>query len=215
MSLRRLVAGTRPLRPKRPMPPPEQTIAHQLRVIDLLQKKELLLEKKIERETNQAKTYVRGKNKRLTLLCLRRIRNAEARISRLSRQRMSLEQQVELLQDLDLQKQVIVATENGVANLQQMTKEMGGTEKVDTIMDDAAEIIAQSTEISEALGQSMDAMNEDDDDEILEAFRALEVDTMAEDLVMETPTEPLGPPQKTKEAEAEEDFAALAAELAT
>lgn len=70
---------------------PNDTINKTNDSVQLLQKREKLLEKKISEEVEKAKDYLRKGNKNAAALCMKRKKNYEQQITRLHNQMMNLE----------------------------------------------------------------------------------------------------------------------------
>uniref|UniRef100_A0A0G4I9H6 Uncharacterized protein n=1 Tax=Chromera velia CCMP2878 TaxID=1169474 RepID=A0A0G4I9H6_9ALVE len=203
--------------------------------LEVLEKRHALLEKKIQKEQEDAIAKTRAKNKSGALMALKRKQMFTAQMEQVNNQRLTLEQQVMTLESSQSQAAAVGALKVGV----QAQKVMGQTlniDKIDELMDDIQEQKDLQNEIDEVFKQQANVVGDDEDllaelaelegqqldDRLLEASGVpSSVPTGAEGI--ETPAVPSGPisstaapsrPAASKVKSDEEQLAELQASLA-
>ncbi|WFD41500.1 ESCRT-III subunit protein snf7 [Malassezia psittaci] len=205
--------------------------------LHLINKKEEHLLMKIEDEHKKAKANVTT-NKRAAQAALRQKKMYETELDRLSGNRMTLETQVNAIENANMNLETMRAMQRGSAALKNIHQNMCVSEtdfrdidKVDNTMDAIREQMTLSNEISEAISNPVGVGNELDEDELRDELQELEQEELSERLVgadavpahkpptsmvssiTDTPTTSQRPPAR-RETDEEEELRALQAELA-
>jgi len=147
-------------RPKKA--PDVRTSINNLRdTLDLLEKREEHLQKKIERELAIAKQNA-SKNKRVAMMALKRKKTYEGQLSKLSGARMTIEQQLMAIEGAQVSLQAMNAMRMGASAMRSIHGEMS-LDQVDNTMDEIREQMDIANEINDAISQPLgDPIDEDD-----------------------------------------------------
>lgn len=189
--------------------------------IDLLEKREALLDKKMEQELARAKDFLAKKNKNGAVACMKRKKMYEDQISKIQAQKNNMETMKFTLQETALNQQVLLAQKRAGQQLGQLNKGMNA-DQVEEDMDKVREAMDQAKEVTDALTQPIDGNYVDEDellkDLMLEPNAKVGENTEKVEPLPELPTVPHGKlPEKKAEAPLAADeadaLAALEAEL--
>jgi len=143
-------------------PNAQDTIAKQREALEMLDKKEQFLDKKIQHEVAEAKRLNAAGNKRGAIACLKRKKMYVDQQSKIAGAREKIEMQLMAIESADMNMQVLDTLQEGSKTMKEMHRGMS-VEKVDKVMDDINDEMMVSQEISDALGQSLgDPIDEDD-----------------------------------------------------
>lgn len=190
--------------------------------IDLLEKRESALEKRMEAELMKAKQFYAKKNTQGALQCMKRKKMYEEQLLNISAQKQNLETLKFTIQNQTMNQEVLKAQVAAKDELKQSNKKMNA-DKIEDNMDELMEEMDKANQVSEALRQPIDN-NFVDEDELMNELE-MELDGMnmeetpeAETKMPEMPKVPNAKlpakPKKTKTQEDEDALAALEAELA-
>eukprot|EP00877_Chromochloris_zofingiensis_P009762 jgi/Chrzof1/5039/Cz15g09150.t1 len=193
-----------------------------------LEKKKLLLEKKINDELEKAREFTRQKKKSQALMCLKKkkmyeqqLERLDALVSRVMEQRNMLEEQQTTLGVLSSMQEATKAQKKTMAEMK--------IENIDNTLEEIQEVGEQMRVINEAVGQPVGMfadMDQDDLDAELADLEAEELDSQllepapvparkapaaAEPAMPSVPTKAAAKPAKTPE---ELELEALQAEMA-
>ncbi|WFD07488.1 ESCRT-III subunit protein snf7 [Malassezia vespertilionis] len=149
--------------------------------LHLLTKKEEHLLSKIDEEQRKAKANVTT-NKRAAQAALRQKKMYETELDRLAGNRMTLETQVNTIENANMNLETMRAMQRGSAALQAIHKNMD-IDKVDNTMDSIREQMTLSNEISEAISNPVGMGTELDEDELKNELQELEQAELNERLV--------------------------------
>eukprot|EP01117_Protostelium_nocturnum_P011058 TRINITY_DN4009_c0_g1_i1.p1 TRINITY_DN4009_c0_g1~~TRINITY_DN4009_c0_g1_i1.p1 ORF type:complete len:217 (+),score=65.54 TRINITY_DN4009_c0_g1_i1:161-811(+) len=166
---------------KKPTVGPKEAITKLRETIDVLEKREVHLQKKMDNETQAAKTALAKKDKKTALMCLKRKKLYEGQAEKLSGTRMNLEVQVMNLEGANVNLETLKAIKLGAETMKTMHKQYN-IDKIDDIMDDAREQMDMATELGDALSQPL-AGTEMDEDDLLNELDELEQETIDESLL--------------------------------
>jgi len=204
---------------KKQAPPPKESIAKLRETLDMLEKREQFLQKKMDKEVGEAKKYMQQKNKRAALMCLKRKKTYESQMEKIAGARMTIEQQVMTLEGANVSLEAMNAMKMGAQSMKSIHKDMN-IDQVDDTMDEIREQMDIANEINEAISQPLggDVL---DEDELLAELEDLEQESLDEQLlgtktpVAAMPSAPTKAPVK-KKAVIDEDaeLAALEASMA-
>merc|ERR1719171_1118734 len=141
------------------------TIEKLTETLEMLEKREAHLQKKMVEEMNKAKEYTRQKNKRAALQCLKRRKMYEDQADTLANQQLRLYDQKLMLEGAKATAETVnamKATAGALKTMQKQTK----LDDVDKTMDEINEQTENMRQIQEALGQPTGIAAEIDDDEL-------------------------------------------------
>ncbi|EPQ58987.1 Snf7-domain-containing protein [Gloeophyllum trabeum ATCC 11539] len=149
--------------------------------LQLIEKKEEYLQKKIEEETRKAKANA-VTNKNLAKQALIRKRAHEQELDKLAGSRLQLESQVNTLESANLNAETMTAMKKGADVLKTIHGNMT-MDKVDATMAAIEEQRAIANEISEAISNPMNAGLDYDEEELKQELAELEQDQLNERLM--------------------------------
>ncbi|AYO44104.1 Vacuolar-sorting protein SNF7 [Malassezia restricta CBS 7877] len=144
-------------------------------------KKEEHLLTKIDDELRKAKEHVTN-NKRAAQAALRQKKMYETELDRLAGSRMTLETQVNAIENANMNLETMRAMQRGSAALKSIHANMD-IDKVDNTMDSIREEMALSNEISEAISNPVGMGHELDEEELRNELQELEQDELQHQLV--------------------------------
>jgi len=206
---------------KKSAPPPKESIAKLRETLDLLEKRQQFLQKKIDGQNGEAKKYMQQKNKRAALIALKRRKTYEAQYDKIGGAMQTIETQVMTLENANVSVQAIGAMKEGARAMKGIHKEMD-IDSVEDTMDEIREQMDLANEISDAISQPLGG-EVFDDDELLDELEQLEQEGLDEQLLtanktpnVSLPNAPTKTPTKAPlKATAEEDaeLEALAASM--
>ncbi|KAI5124980.1 hypothetical protein M0805_007406 [Coniferiporia weirii] len=148
--------------------------------LQMLEKKEEHLQKKVDEELSKAKANAVS-NKAVATAALRRKKATETELDRLSGTRLQLEMQVNTLESANFNQETMAAMKKGADALKTIHGNLT-PDKVDGIM---ASIVGQreiANEISDAISNPMNAGIDLDEDDLKQELDALEQDELNERL---------------------------------
>lgn len=190
--------------------------------IELLEKREAALEKRMEGELAKAKQLYARKNTQGALQCMKRKKMYEEQLMNIGAQKQNLETLKFTVQNQNMNHEVLRAQIKAKDELKRSNKQMNA-DKIEDNMDDLMEEMDKANQVSEALRQPLDNNFVDEDELMNELEMELEGLDLDEAPATETkmPEMPAVPsqklpakPTKTKTQEDEDALAALEAELA-
>ena len=126
-----------------------------------LEKKEKLMEYKHNKEIEQAKKYLRVKNKKKAIECMKRSKLYENNLDKISGMKYNLDNQIISLEQIETSTHVVesIKESNSV-----MKQELIDLDKVEDIKDDMAEHIEDANEMSNILSEPITGEVFDEDD---------------------------------------------------
>ncbi|KAJ7533791.1 hypothetical protein O6H91_13G065200 [Diphasiastrum complanatum] len=199
--------------------------------LEMLEKKEKVLQKKIAAEIEKAKEYTRAKNKRAAIACLKRKKLYENQVEQLGNFQLRIHDQMIMLEGAKATTETVDALRSGAVAMKAIQKATN-IDDVDKTMDEINEQTENMKQIQEALSAPIGAAADFDDDELEAELEELEGAELEEELLKpatsappsRVPPAPPIPTQKhpqtpqkatTSQNTAEEDeLAALQAEMA-
>jgi len=171
---------------KKTAPPPKESIAKLRETLDMLEKREQFLQKKIDGQTTEAKKFMAQKNKRAALMCLKRKKTYEGQIEKISGARMTIEQQVMTLEGANVSLEAMNAMKMGAASMKAIHQDIN-IDKVDDTMEEIREQMDIANEINEAISSPLGGEMVDED-ELLSELEELEQESLDEQLLQMNPT---------------------------
>ncbi|KAG9286770.1 hypothetical protein G9A89_012320 [Geosiphon pyriformis] len=177
--------------------------------LQMLEKRENHLQSKIDTELENAKRNATG-NKRAALLALKRKKQYESQIEKISGARLTIETQVMAIENANVNLETIKAMEKGAEAMKAIHGSMD-IDKVDDTMESIREQMDLADEISIAISAPMTSIDLDDD-ELNAELEELEQEALDSQLLTaETPpvTVPNAPTTepgiRVKQVDSEED----------
>ena len=167
----------------------DELLYHQ--TLEMLNKREALLIKKISNELEKAREFNRQGNKRAALQCLKRKKLYESQCEVVANQQLKLQEQMIVLEGSKATAETFNALKSGAGAMKQLAKETD-VDKVDNVMDEISDQTEKMRQVNEALGQQVGYAAELDEDELeaeLDALDALDV----EDALLQKEIEELEP----------------------
>jgi charged multivesicular body protein 4 len=143
------------------------------KTIDDLEKREHLLEKKIEEEVEKARTYVKQNNRTAAGECIKKKKKYEEQIKRLQQQKENLETQILQVESSTLDVEVLKSQQNAAKTL----KNAHGGMTVDDVekqLDEVRDAMEASNDIGRALSQSIGGGEILDEDELEDELQGLQ-----------------------------------------
>ena len=172
---------------------------HTTQTLEMLEKREALLIKKISTELEKARAFNRSGNKRAALQCLKRKKLYESQCEVVANQQLKLQEQIIALEGSKATAETFNALKSGAGAMKQLAKETD-VDKVDKVMDEISDQTEKMRQVNEALGQQVGYAAELDEDE-LEAELA-ELDALdVEDALLQKEIEELEPGFTTQSKE--------------
>ncbi|XP_031110235.1 vacuolar protein sorting-associated protein 32 homolog 2-like [Ipomoea triloba] len=159
--------------------------------LEMLEKKEKVLQKKASTEVERAKDFTKAKNKRAAIQCLKRKRLYEQQIEQLGNFQLRIHDQMIMLEGAKATTETVDALRTGAAAMKAMQKATN-IDDVDKTMDEINEQTENMKMIQEALSTPMSAVDFDEDE--LEAeLEELEGADLEEELLQPATTAPAAP----------------------
>jgi charged multivesicular body protein 4 len=140
--------------------------------IELLEKRELMLDKKIEGELAKAKQFMEKKNKTGALQCMKRKKAFEDQKASLVTQKMNMETMKDALEVSAMNRVTLEATKHAASQLQKENKAVNA-EQIEDQMEDIREAMDQHKAVQEALGTALDDQVVDEDELMAELEDAM------------------------------------------
>ncbi|KAH9308982.1 hypothetical protein KI387_036893 [Taxus chinensis] len=197
--------------------------------LEMLEKKEKVLQKKISAEIGKAKEFTRLKNKRAAIQCLKRKKLYETQIEQLGNFQLRIHDQMIMLEGAKATTETVDALRTGASAMKNIQKAMN-IDDIDKTMDEVNEHTENLKQIQEALATPIGAAADIDEDELEAELEELEEAELEEQLMQPATQAPAtqlppvpasrrpgyAPPQKIPpQSSAEDDeLAALQAEMA-
>ncbi|KAK4283918.1 hypothetical protein QN277_000819 [Acacia crassicarpa] len=193
--------------------------------LEMLEKKENLLVKKVAGEVEKAKEYTRAKNKRAAIQCLKKKKLYEQQIEQLGNFQLRIHDQMILLEGAKATTETVDALRTGASAMKAMQKATN-IDDVDKTMDEINEQTENMKQIQEALATPIGASADFDEDELEAELEELEGAELEEQLLQPATTAPAAPVQvpagrqparpvpPQKQTAEEDELAALQAEMA-
>ncbi|RZC50053.1 hypothetical protein C5167_018479 [Papaver somniferum] len=190
--------------------------------LEMLEKKESLLLKKVSAEVDKAKEFTRAKNKRAAITCLKRKRLLEQQVEQLGNFQLRIHDQMILIEGAKATTDTVDALRTGAAAMKAMQKATN-IDDVDKTMDEINEQTQNMKEIQNALANPIGYdFDEDELEAELEELEELELEEQILDTETTYPVPPVHVPQVNqpnrrplnKNSKEEDEFATLEKEMA-
>ncbi|CAK9152761.1 unnamed protein product [Ilex paraguariensis] len=192
--------------------------------LEMLEKKENVLQKKASAEIEKAKEFTRAKNKKAAIQCLKRKRLYEQQIENLGNFQLRIHDQMIMLEGAKATTETVEALRTGSAAMKAMQKATN-IDDVDKTMDEISEQTENMRQIQEALATPIGSAADFDEDELEAELEELEGAELEEELLQPATTTPVAPvqvpagrqpahPAPQRRTAEEDELAALQAEMA-
>mmetsp|Transcript_10246 Transcript_10246/g.35665 ORF Transcript_10246/g.35665 Transcript_10246/m.35665 type:complete len:240 (+) Transcript_10246:291-1010(+) len=201
-----------------------ETIEKLKTTLSMLEKREALLQKKVDEAHAQAKEMTRQGKKPAALLALKKKKLYEGQLSNLGDQQLRIHDQITMLETAKLTSETVGALQSSAAEMKRISKETN-VDRVDKTMDELNEHTENLRQVQDALGQPVGPSAEFDEDELeseLAELAELEDETEAlatgeampapPTTVRPVPAQPV-PAAPAARDEAEDELAALQKEM--
>ncbi|PRP74619.1 hypothetical protein PROFUN_03541 [Planoprotostelium fungivorum] len=170
-----------PLFGKKPAPNPKESIQKLRDTIELLEKREIHLQKQAEKQVLDAKAAMAKKDKKTALMCLKRKKLYENQLDKLAGSRMNLEIQAMSLESANVDIETLKATKQATDTMKKMHGQLN-IDKIEDIVDDARDVMEQYEEIGNVLTQPINGQAFDEDD-LLEELNQLDEERISEQML--------------------------------
>merc|ERR1711977_255130 len=171
--------------------------------LEMLEKREALLQKKMADEIRKAKEYTKMKNKRAALQCLKRKKMYEAQADQLANQQLRIHDQKIMLEGAKATTGTVTAMRSGAQAMKKLQKETN-IEDVDKTMEEITEQTENMRQINDALGQPIGFAAEIAEDDLDLELQELEAEELDRQLM-----EPAVPPTANRVPQEQEEFSGL------
>jgi charged multivesicular body protein 4 len=179
--------------------------------IEMLEKRETYLQKKIDHELEEAKKNA-AKNKRGALMALKRKKAYQGQIEKISGAKLTLEQQVMAIEDANINLEAMGAMKMGAQAMRGIHGSLN-IDKVDDTMEEIRDQMDIANEINDAISKPVGFGMEFDDDELsaeLDELEQEQIDSKLMDIpntgVKVTPAANKSPAAKAPAAQKEIKF---------
>ncbi|XP_024383045.1 vacuolar protein sorting-associated protein 32 homolog 1 [Physcomitrium patens] len=150
--------------------------------LEMLEKKEKVLQKKIAMEIEKAKEFTRLKNKRAAIQCLKRKRLYEVQVEQLGNFQLRIHDQMIMLEGAKATTETVDALRSGAAAMKAIQKATN-IDDVDKTMDEINEQTENMKQIQEALSTPIGTAADIDEDELEAELEDLEGADLEEQLI--------------------------------
>ncbi|KAL9154199.1 hypothetical protein ABFS82_10G099400 [Erythranthe guttata] len=190
--------------------------------LEMLEKKEGVLQKKASAELDKAKEHTKAKNKRAAIQCLKKKKLYEEQIGQLANFQLRVHDQMILLEGAKATTETVDALRSAAAAMKAMQKATN-IDDVDKTMDEINEQTENMKQIQEALSTPIGAAADFDEDELEAELEELEGAELEEQLLQPSTTAPTSsvhapsgklPNRPQIRTQEEDELAALRAEMA-
>ncbi|XP_010931425.1 vacuolar protein sorting-associated protein 32 homolog 1 isoform X2 [Elaeis guineensis] len=208
-------------KPKKQPPSALSTLDRLHETLEMLEKKEHVLQKKISGEVEKAKDYTKAKNKKAAIQCLKKKKLYEAQIEQLGNFQLRVHDQMIVLEGAKATTDTIDALRTGSSAVKSIQQSLS-IDDIEKTMEQANEHTENMRQIQEALAMPVGAAADFDEDELEAELEDLEGEELEEELLQPPSTVPAtrlpNPNQPEREtprpASDVDELAALQAEMA-
>ncbi|KAF9366940.1 MAG: Snf7 family [Benniella sp.] len=189
--------------PRKPKATPKDSIVELRNTLQMLEKRETFLQTKIDNELKIAKANA-AKNRRLALMALKRKKQYEGQVEKISGQRLTIETQVMAIESANVNLETMKAMRAGAEAMKTIHGAMD-IAQVDRTMEEIRDQMELANEISDVISQPIGLGVDLDEDELAAELDELEQEELNKKLMdTETPTQ-MGLPSVPSHEELEEE----------
>eukprot|EP01012_Entosiphon_sulcatum_P004571 TRINITY_DN1183_c0_g1_i1.p2 TRINITY_DN1183_c0_g1~~TRINITY_DN1183_c0_g1_i1.p2 ORF type:complete len:219 (-),score=66.21 TRINITY_DN1183_c0_g1_i1:333-989(-) len=195
---------------KQPVATPNQSIEKLGDTLEVLEKREAVLQKKIDQEMAKAREATKKGNKTAAMTCLKRKKAYEDQLTKLGQQRSNIEAMQMKLEEATMHVEVLNATKAGAKAIKQVYGNLT-PDRIDRDMDSIHDAMDQANDIADALSQPLmgDVVDEGDLENELAELEQEEMDKQMLGLdttpLPKVPTGTIGEGTRVPAAAKEED----------
>ncbi|KAG0230031.1 ESCRT-III subunit protein snf7 [Actinomortierella wolfii] len=171
----------------RAKPTPKDSIVQLRETLQMLEKRETFLQAKVDNELKIAKANA-TKNRRAALMALKRKKQFETQIEKISGSRLTIETQVMAIESANVNLETMKAMRAGAEAMKGIHRDMD-INKVDSIMEEIREQMDLAEEVSNAISEPGAFGIDLDEDELTKELEELEQEELDKQL-METQAQP-------------------------
>ncbi|XP_008788033.2 vacuolar protein sorting-associated protein 32 homolog 2-like isoform X2 [Phoenix dactylifera] len=179
-------------KPKKEPPSALSTLDRLHETLEMLEKKEHVLQKKISIEVEKAKDCTKAKNKKAAIQCLKKKKLYEAQIEQLRNFQLRVHDQMIVLEGAKATTDVIDALQAGSSAVKSMQQSLS-IDDVEKTMEQANEHTENMRQIQEALAMPVGAAADFDEDELEAELEDMEGEELEEELLQSPSTVPAAP----------------------
>ncbi len=153
--------------------------------LQLMELRSRTLQTKIDQETTQATAFMRQRNRRAALPCMKRRKTYEFQLDQLIAQRFNIEQQVMSLEAANIGVSTVQAMKVGTQSMQAVYKDIDVGD-VDELALDVQEQMNVADRVNEAISQPLNSNMQlamGDDDELLAELEEIDAQRVDADLL--------------------------------
>lgn len=151
--------------------------------IEVMEKREAHIQRKIDDEIKKAKANMAKNDKRAAMQNVKRKKLYEKQLEQVGNSKITLETQQMALESMNMNREILDATRVAAKTIQAETKAMGGADGVDELMDQVEDGLNDAQEVSDALSRTVGVPGVDmDEDDLLAELEQLEQDDLVDQL---------------------------------
>ncbi|XP_072974987.1 vacuolar protein sorting-associated protein 32 homolog 1-like [Typha angustifolia] len=174
--LKRLIS-----KPKKKPPSAISTLEQLRETLEMLEKKERVLQRKISAEVEKAKDYSKVKNKKAAIQCLKRKKLYEAQIEQLANSQLRVHDQMIMLEGAKATTDTVDALRSGSSAIKSIQQSLN-IDDIEKTLDEANEHTDSMKQIQEALATPVGSAADFDEDELEAELEELEDEDLDEQL---------------------------------
>ncbi|KAL5991428.1 hypothetical protein ACLOJK_012337 [Asimina triloba] len=157
--------------------------------LEMLEKKEHLLQKKIAAEIQKAKDFTKAKNKKAAIQCLKKKKLYETQVEQLGNFQLRVHDQMIMLEGVKATTETVDALRTGASAMKSIQMSLN-VDDIDKTMDEVNEHRENMKQIQEALATPVGAAADFDEDELEAELEELEEAELEEQLLQPPEREP-------------------------
>lgn len=161
------------MKPKKAPPAALSTLERLNETLEMLEKKERLLQKKISLETEKAKNFTKSKNKKAAIQCLKRKKLLEAQMEQIGNFQLRVHDQMIMLEGVKATTDTIDALKTGASAVKSIQLSLN-VDDIDNTIEEMNEHTENMKQIQEALGAPLGSAAGIDEDELEAELEELE-----------------------------------------
>ncbi|XP_048529459.1 vacuolar protein sorting-associated protein 32 homolog 2-like [Triticum urartu] len=185
--LKKLISKTKSKKKKEAASSSLPTLDRLHETLEMLEKKERLLQKKSSAEIEKAKDYTKAKNKNAAIQCLKKKKLYETQIEQLSNFQLRVHDQIIMLENAKATTDTVDALRSGSSAVKAIQQSLS-IDDIENAIEEANEHTENMKQIQDALATPFGASAEFDEDELEAELEDLE----EEELDLELPEPPRG-----------------------
>lgn len=170
-----------------------KTVDQMQATLEMLEKKERLLQKRAEQEVAKAKEYSRAKNKTAALACLKKKKMYEQQAVNLANNQMRIHENILMLETAKATTETVSALRAGAAQMKAEQK-ANDINDVDKVMEEINDVTDMQREMQDALGTPVGMAADLDEDELLGELDELEAEDLDDQMMAGVAPGPIAAP---------------------